>query len=120
MDRADLIVFLDHVPLWTAIARILRRTTRSAVREASHRPRRGLDTRLKAYVIHAVELTVQLYRRIAYEIRPGSGAQPPTGESSRGAIIAALRPYRQKVVRTRRPADVARLLERLTRDGRQS
>ena len=110
LERADVIIFLDHVRPWTAIGRILRRATRSAAREAGRPERHGFVARLRSYVVHGWELAVQLLERIAFEVRPARGDD---GEPSRAGMIAALAPYRDKVIRVRRQGDIEGFLATL-------
>jgi cytidylate kinase len=112
-ERADMIVFLDHVRPWTAIGRILRRAGRSALREASRQEGYRRFIRLKSYAVHSRELVVQLLHRIVFEFRPAPGIPSPEGEPSRAAMIATVRPYREKVVWVRRADGVDQLLESL-------
>ena len=112
-ERADAIVFLDHVGLVTAIRRILGRAARSAVREAGRTERPGLLTRLRSYIVHGWELAVQILNRIAFEVRPGRAGTSHGGEPTRAAMIAALAPHRDKVVRIRRTDDLERFIATL-------
>jgi hypothetical protein len=109
-ERADVIVFLDHVGVVTAIRRILGRAARSAVREAGRDERPGLLTRLTGYVVHGWELAVQVLKRVAFELRPARAGMRPGGEPTRAGMIAALVPYRAKVVRIRRAEDIERFI----------
>ena len=109
-ERADAIVFLDHVGLVTAIRRILGRAARSAAREAGRSERPGFLTRLRSYVIHGWELVRQILNRIAFEVWPARAGMRHGGEPTRAGMLAALAPYRDKVVRIRRPDDLERFI----------
>jgi hypothetical protein len=106
LEEADLIVFLDHVPLWQAVRRILARTGRSAARES--RRRRGLRRvlRVRSFTRHAGELAGQLVRRIQWQVGPAGAVV----NGSRAAALASLEPHWDKVVHVRRREDLVALL----------
>ena len=109
LERADVIVFLDHVPTWRATIHILARAARSAIREARRRRGRDRFLRFRDYAVHGRELAMQLYRRIGYggRNRPAADALPADeGEAgddpSRAAALASLQPFAAKLVHVRR------------------
>jgi adenylate kinase family enzyme len=109
LAQADLIIYLDQVPLWRALARILARSGRSAARET--RRQRGVKRvfRPRAYARHSIELSRQLYQRVAWRL----GDHGPDEGGSRAAMTAALSPYAAKVVHVRKPAELEALVDRL-------
>jgi hypothetical protein len=108
-EAADRIVFLDHVPLWQALPRIMARTGRSAARESRRRRGAGRVLRVRSYVRHTGELAIQLARRVRWHIGPVRTG----GDGSRATALASLRPHWGKVVHVRRPEDLAALLRGL-------
>jgi len=113
-DRADVIVWLDHVGSTRAMARILRRAARSALREARHQ--RGLRkvARFRDYAVHGRELLEQLYRRVRYGVSGGLATESDDpGAITRADIGRVLDAHRDRVFHVKRDADLALLLRGL-------
>lgn len=104
-ERADLIVWLDHVRGPAAIVRVARRFVTDAVAEL--RVRRGLArvTRVRDYARHALALLRSMLEIAAYD-----RSAETTDAGSRGATRAQLRRYPDKVVHCRTARDIDRLL----------
>jgi hypothetical protein len=113
-DRADVIVWLDHVGPARAMMRIVRRAARSALREARHQ--RGLRkvARFRDYAVHGRELLGQLFRRVRYGVarEPGAESEDP-GTITRADIDRVLRAHGDRVFHVRRDEDLARLVRGL-------
>jgi hypothetical protein len=65
---------------------------------------------LRSKVVHGWELAIQILKRIAFEVGPARGRVGRDGEPTRAAMIAALLPYRNKVIRVCRTEDLERFL----------
>jgi hypothetical protein len=109
--RADLIIWLDQVGWPTALARVVRRFSRSALQETRERGLRGI-VRPRSYARHLAELF-----RAGRDIRgfDRTGAADTGDGGSRAATAAQLAPYATKVVHCRSRDDVEGLIARIAR-----
>ena len=112
LREADLIVWLDYVSWHAAARRIVVRFVSNAVAES--RRQHGLRRffRFRDYARHLRELVHAMPDTRDYYV---SGAPALNGQqaTSRAATDAVLRPYRDKVVHCRTPADIRRMLSSL-------
>lgn len=127
-ERADVIVWLDHISWLTASRRISRRFAEGGlrgVRPSTARPatRRAPAARLRDYGRHARDLGGAIFSAHRYYAgaatrRAGTASATPAIDpddtlGSRAATEAQLAPYTAKVVRCRTTNDVAAFLERM-------
>ncbi len=107
LERADLIIWLDHTDWPRSARRTLRRFVASAVSEA--RAQRGMRrfTRFRDYGRHLRQLLdVLVSSRDYYKPMHAARRYPATRESAE----QALRPYQAKLVRCRSDGEVQRVL----------
>ena len=122
LERADVIVWLDHISWLTASRRISRRFTEGGIREVRSATVRTPAVRLRDYGRHARDLggailSTRRYYTGALE-RPGAGpstatVSPDDTLGSRAATESQLAAYSAKVVRCRTAADIAAFLEQV-------
>jgi hypothetical protein len=118
MERAEVIVWLDHVSSPRAAWRMLRRFVSGAVSELRTRPGRQKVTRIGDYARNLGALVAAIGQSRRYYGAPGTPAQAdiPAGEDvrmpisatldSRAATLATLQPYRARLAHCRTSADV--------------
>jgi MoxR-like ATPase len=115
LDRADTILWLDHVGPLTTTKRILARTRTSTVVES--RRHRGLArfVRPRAYVHHGLELLSELWHANGYFWRRAAPAVSADiaarrwDRINRHAVSVSLEPHRSKVIHVRDGATLLRI-----------
>lgn len=114
LEAAELVVWLDHVPLWIAEWRVVQRALRSGSRTMRALPGRGRLRRTGGYFRRARELIAQLRQLRAYyrsnDVR-AIDADPTA--VTRAATQAFLHPHREKLRHIRSDADLRQLLDAL-------
>jgi adenylate kinase family enzyme len=112
LESADTIIWLDHVSSAAATRRVLRRFVQGAVSEA--RGRRGVArfARLRDYSRHTRELWRAVLEMRLYHAAESTGTGTKRAPS-RAGTEDILRPYAEKTLRCRAPADVAQLVAAL-------
>jgi cytidylate kinase len=127
MDRADVIVWLDHVGVHRAFARVLARASRSWTGETSRRSREAPGGfrprsiwRPRSYWRHGVELLGQLRDVVGYYVwtRGDRAIERDLAERrwdrvDRRMIRRALDRHRGRVIHVRRAEDLAEVERRL-------
>lgn len=104
LERAEVIVWLDHVTVSQASRRMVWRFLSGAFEQLRTRRGRERFLRFGDYARHGRDLVVALRQR-------GDAPRPD-------AQAAALEPYRQRLVRCRSEADIERFLSTLERGTR--
>jgi hypothetical protein len=113
LQRAEVIMWLDYVSWPRAARRLVRRFVSGAACEMRNRPGREKVARIDDYVRSlrslgsAVSQSRRYYASVAEET-PGANIPSPVSATldSRAATVAALGPFRAKLVRCRCAADV--------------
>jgi len=110
-ERADLIVWLDHLDASRASVRIIGRFTRQAWQEFRRQRGRGKFLRVRSYGHQARALVRSLLEVHEFDRAPPEPEGVDAG--SRTAIIAQLEPHRAKVRHCQTHGDVEDLLVQL-------
>src|SRR4051794_39377361 len=117
LERADVIVWLDHTGWWRAAVRIVNRFMRSAIHEARAQTGSRRFSRFGDYRRHLTQLgTVLLSSREYYQPRLQGKRYPVT----RRLAEQRLRAYGDKVVRCRTADDVAKLVSSLVESSQSA
>ena len=110
-ERADLVIWLDHVRGKRAALRMTRRFLLQARREFRARGGWRSALRLRDYARHIRDLIRSVHEVTSFESKSQQGRDVDAG--SRAATIAQVRPHAAKLVHCRSAADVEAVLLRL-------
>ena len=112
---ADVIVWLDHVPLSTALRRVLGRHVRSVRRNVRALRSRPLGDKARTIATGARRLAGTLRRIIRFHVSRRSTLPDPDDYRgiTRRAMRSAASAHREKVLHVRSSADLARLTRSL-------
>jgi hypothetical protein len=114
LEAAQLVVWLDHVPLRIAASRVVQRALRSGSRTMRALPSRGRLRRIAGYFGRARELIAQLRQlRAYYRSNDVRVIDADPAAVTRVATEAFLHPHREKLRHIRSDADLRRLLDAL-------
>jgi hypothetical protein len=108
LEQAQLIVWLDHVSPSVARRRVVLRFLRSAAGEARRRKGRERFLRFRDYAGQVHGLIAHLS-----SMNGSRGRQPSSAAETRAAIVRALEPHRNRVVRCERRADVEAVMSQI-------
>jgi thymidylate kinase len=113
-ERADAVVWLDHVSIFTVVTRILARHARSAYREVGMREGQEKFARFGDYA-RAIRQLVIVFARVGrfHFGRASVVAADDYAAITRRSVKAALRPHRGKVLHVRSQRGQVRLLRGL-------
>jgi glycosyltransferase involved in cell wall biosynthesis len=115
-ERADVIIWLDHLAAPLASMRVVSRFVAGGWRELRRQRGWRRFVRLRSWALHTFELVTALGEIRRFH-RDGRGDAADAG--SRAATATQLAAFEDKVVHCRRPADVERLVVRLEQLARR-